>query len=537
MQTPNRIMTAISGRSVSIYLVVIVLLWLGIGWTSLGGAFYHRVLPFYDSLSYQHEYHRELASASRAGAATGFANAWGQPSNTALYLLFAGLFHPVLADNVESFYLFFCAIHLAGVWILVRLLIQDDTKRYLACLAAASWLFAVPFSQTYSGVIDQRMDLSTASLFLVLMAFALEWSRRPSRGLSVALGLSAAILLLHRPVMCVAIAGSIAVFVGLAFVRQERQLVWRSSIYFLGPIALIALPWLIYHRDYLQLYYLKGGYNVGNASLWEAARFNVAQLGRSVGVIYAGLVLVPLTWFAVRREIDWPELGAILFAGAVPVLVLIASRSAGNYGACLIPLGIPALTFASVRPGRTSVNFAWANLVGMVGVLFAAGWSLSQLRAEVESVSPAPRLQAARAVLQLDEIPIDGPRILSGFNAWPLDVIGLTEIAREQGIEFTAGIAAFHPYHFGIDNAKGASVSEAEAREGIARVLEKIAQARGLLILPSAESEKLLPAFPFSHGKIGLIRQEVARDARFVLVKQVGPIAGCILEVYKVRAH
>ncbi len=537
--TPKSFSYRLSSPSITQYVVVIAMFTLALGWTSIGSEFYRRVLPFYDSLSYQHEYHRILDTASKAGEGTVVASAWQQPSNTSLFLIFAAVFHPILANNIESFFLFFAVIHLAGIWVLVRLLSQDEGQRWFVGLAVSGWLLAVPFSLACSGVLDQRMDLSAASLFLVVCALALDWSRKLSPGSALLLGTAAAAIALHRPVMVVPVGGAMMVFALMAYVRsgRDKARMVRSCIVALVPIGVVALPWLIYHREYLQAYYLKGGYNVGNTTLGEAVRFNVMQLVRSIGLPYALVVLVPVVWFAIRRAVDWVELGAILLAGAVPVLVLIASRSAGNYGACLIPLGIPALAFACIRPGKSSRALAWVGVAGLVGLLGATGWSLSELRSKVEAVSAAPRLEASRMVLQIDEIPADGPRMLSGFNAWPLDVVGLSEIAREQGIGISAGIAAYHPYHFGIENAKGASVSEAEMRQGIDRVLEKVVLTKSLLILPSSGSEKLLPSFPFSHLKIRLIRQEIEADPRFVLVKQVGPISGCSFDVFRVRTH
>jgi len=218
------------------------------------------------------------------------------------------------------------------------------------------------------------------------------------------LGLTAALSVLHRPVMGVTIAGIVIIFCLRAMLRERRGVkYWMLHLSAIAaPGLLLTLPWIWTHAANLRFYYFIWNVALGNAtSLREAAEYNLGEFTRAIGPHYILIVVVTLVWAAFLRRIDWLDLAAVFLAIVLPLGLLIGSRSVGNPLVCQIPLGLLALTIACLRPAArptpSSLNIATACLAAAM-LLFITAISLHSLKTQIANIPNKARIEAARAI-------------------------------------------------------------------------------------------------------------------------------------------
>jgi hypothetical protein len=516
------------------------LLVLALSWTTLGTAYYQRVLPFYDSLSYQQQHVAITQQYAREGFWSTVGTVWREGGNTALNRFSAALFGGILANTKEGLYVYLFSIHFAAIIALLVVTWRATTSLTWAILAVSAWLAALPFAEAINGILDQRMDLASGAFCLLLSALCLSWSWRPSVAAGLIAGLAGALAVLHRPVMAVTVAGIMVIFWIRSILRQRQGLkFWLVQLGAMAaPGLVITLPWIWTHAAGLKFYYLIWNVAVGNAgSSLEAAQYNLGWFAHAVGSRYAIIVAAALAWGIYRKMIDWLDLAAVALAIVFPLLILIVSRSVGNFLVSQIPLGLPALMLACLRPmpERSPARSLLATIGACALFLGLIGTSLSSLKAQIAGVPVQKRIETMRVLNQIESQTSGSRRVLCGFQTIPLDPNGLVALAREQGMDLSIGRLYFHPVDFGISNAEAPSLTEAERQGRFAAILQQIKASSTLLMLPTAESLPRLPPDPYSHVHMQEIRRAVEADKDFVLRLTTAPIDGISLEIYAVN--
>lgn len=517
----------------------IVLAALLIGWTAYGSIYYHRILPYYDSLAYQQSFAEVVERAAEVGSAKTIVEIWHQPSNVVLFKFFAAAFGPLLPASKEGLYLYLFGIHFVGFATLIAAARGSSGMISPGLYAAAAWLTAGPFSVALDGVLDQRMDLASASFCLAVAALFFDWAKRPTRVRGLWAGLAAALAVLHRPVMAITIAGVAAIFFARALIRhRNRGSIWWSELgLILLPGLVLTLPWLVYHARYLNNYYLVWNVDVGSArSVAGAAAYNLRMFGRATGWIYPSMVGLALMWGIARRRVDWLDLGAVLLCLLLPLALLSASRSVGNMVVCQVPLGLLALALASVRPAESvGLKIGWlAAGFSSVALIWSGSRSLHGLGSQVAGVSQKPRAEAVQVLREIDAAAVSSKRVMTGFQSFPLDTVGLVALAREEGINLQAGRYFFHPADFGISNAAAQSVTEEELRSQVVKILRDLKGKSNLVLIAAAESEALMPQAHYSQTHTRTIRTTIEADPELVRICTTSPIRGVKFDVYGV---
>jgi len=337
--------------------------------------------------------------------------------------------------------------------------------------------------------------------------------------------------------MAATIAAPVALFAIRGIIRRrDGTRFWLThATIALAPVALFAVPWLLSHYRSLYAYYVVANVDVGSASTMRAAAvYNFGEFASAAGSPYALLLAAGAAWAVFFRRIEWLEVLALVVAATIPLALLIASRSVGNFLVCQTSLGLPALLLACTQPkdqSRPGENLAWVMLGTIVLVNTAVG-SLRTIRYGVAAVRAETRVEALQALVQIASAQPGGKR-LGGFQAFPVDPVGLTTLAREQHIDLQPGPMAFHPPHFGIANAAVSTISEPELRAAITKTVGYFKSDDTLLMLPTAESIPLLPPVPYSHGKMKMIRAIVEADASFTRVLTTNPINGVRFDIFR----
>lgn len=523
--------------------MVVALLVLGVlaaalKWGELGGEFYRKVVPFYDSLSYQEGFAGSAARSETTGAWRAMADTWRESgNNVVLYKFFGAAFGQVVPADRAGLYFYLCGVYAIGAVGLGLVVWRVVGARWAGVVAVTAWLSAQPFQIAREGVVDQRMDLASSSFYLVLGAASLVWSRAPTWGKAGGVGLVLALAILHRPVMAVSAAGVVGLFVLRAVLRHgwRSRTWWRDARWIAAPGLVLALPWLLTHFGELYHYYAIANVDVGSAaSFGDALAYNWGYFARAMGGTYGWILLGGVGALAFTRKLDGGDVCVVVMATLLPLALLIASRSIGNHFVCQLPLGVPALLLGCARwreeRGWERGPAAAFAAVGLVCVLVN---SIRSVAAQVEAESPQVR-RASEAVVQRIVERKPGPR-LATFHNHPVNVVALQIMARERGVKMEIGTVAYHPHHFGIPNERAATISQDELEKALAGTIEQMRRADDFLLLPTREAEPRLLGQPYSHRVIPTIRTLIEADASFVWQEKLGPIDGIEFDLFAIR--
>lgn len=518
---------------------LLLLIWLVQQWGARGLELYDRVVPFYDSLSYQDGYYAVAERSERDGVLATLVGVWREPNNNVvLYKFAAAILGVVVPPGKIGLYVYLFGIHLAGICALGIATWRLSGRVYLAVLALAAWLAAVPFSLVRSGVGDQRMDLASASFYLLIAAVALMWSRAPKIGGASLLGFSAALAVLHRPVMAVTVGVMICVFTARAAMTHRRPVrAWiMDAAAMVAPGAVLSLPWLIAHAPELHRYYLVTNVDLGNAaSVGVAALYNLKQFVSWVGPLYATICLVTVACFiSLRRAACW-DLLVVAIAAILPLGTLALSKSTGNVFVSQISLGLPALMLACVRPARNETRNEPVVLLvlALVAFGFVAISSTASLKREVDALEGNPRGEVVQVLhTLLERIP---RARLAAFQDNPVNVVAMANIARELRLPIQAGTYGYHAPHFGLPNQPIGTFTPEDLRRGAASAIAAVAERDDALLLPTEDTQHILYPEPLSHRLIPEIRRQIAGDERFSHFGRVGPVSGMWFEFYGVQ--
>ena len=529
--TADQIDRRLPGLTLGLVLVATLLVW----W-HYGTAFYDRVIPFYDSVSYQETYRATATLTQAQGIQTALIDTWKDPgNNVVLHRFFAATFGSVLPSPREGLFVYLFAWHALATLALHSTVRRLSRSEGSALFAVAAWLATIPFGLLRDGVGDQRMDLATGSAYLLIASLVLRWLDRPCLRYAVLAGSAAALAALHRPVVVpsLAILGLLAFSVALWRHRESRREWILPSLSALLPIAVLSVPWFIHHFEPLRHYYFGFGPDVGNAaSIGEALRFNLVVYGRSFGVLAGiGLFVGAVTSIWIQRRLDGVRLLMVGAAWVIPLAVLVATKSAANVFVQQVSLGIPALIFVSLGGHRHSppsvkrVALAFLVLVVLI-TPFRLARSLSAER-------PAAKSEV-RHVLEVMES-IDPDARVAGFHDLPASVVSMMAVARDLGLDLRAGTSCFYPSQFGLPFDQDDDVDSEMVRAAVRATLDRIAANDQLVMLPTAATSFRLWQGLYSHRLLASIRDEIVRQDRFEPVATAGPIQDVYFDLYRVR--
>lgn len=512
----------------------VTVLLLTLVWWRYATDFYDRVLPFYDSASYQQGYQVVAKIASERGVLETLVLVWTEPaSNVVLYRFFAALVGPSLPLAREGLYVYLFGWHLLAA-ITVAYVVKALTGKFFPAFAAvATWLTTAPFFILRDGIGDQRLDLSSGSAFLIITALALLFANHPSARIACIIGTASAFAVLHRPILLPAIV-IVAMALVINALRQGRQPIkmWIAPVILgIAPFAVLAAPWLLMHQQELRSYYLEYGTAVNaDVSLMEAAKFNWLHFQSAFGSTALLVLLLGLSYLARGVQIHPQTLLLVVVAWCAPIAVLIFSKSVGNTYVQQIALGIPVLIFASLRPShRAHLADVTPAMLMMLIPLAAA---TVNLELSIAQESKHERKEVEQMLKQMS-VPSSGAR-LAGFHDLPLSPVSLSMVAEQMRIPLHVGTIAYYPGDFGLTNDYLSDTGSDVTKEAVADKLREIRHGNDLLIVPSEESVARLWMGLYSHRLLPLIRDLIKRDPSFQFEGSVGPVKKVYFDIYRI---
>lgn len=489
-------------------LFYILLIGLGLIWLQLGNTWYSKVVPFYDSLSYQifaEDILREYQVHGWGNIPPTFSN----NVSAFLYKVVIVMLAPVLPLARTTLYVYLIPLHLIALAALFNFLRRKTNSLALAFLGPFLYLSVTPFGSLLNGVLDQRMDFATASFVILLWVATLDWAENTnSTKKSLTLGLVAGLALLHRPIMGVQTALAELMLIGYA-IWSARQAGYITSSTFLrriGPAVLVViillLPWLVFNAKDFYNYYGVSSYDIGGLSLLEAGFVYFGYFRYYLGTSLILLVGIFLILALVLQIFSWKYFFLVAGLVSLPLVPLVIAGSSNAPVTQMSLAGIGLIPLIFIQKNR------FGSAVPVIFTFLALGiaiWNLTNLVRDVGNTDAKERQFAEEVLLRLNEkySISQSPTYLSGFVLAGGGPAGLASIARlDLGIPFYMGLGPFHPGQFGLP-PKETSFSEEELNHATACTLDQVYRRGGILMLvePSQveEIQPQLPPQPFSH--------------------------------------
>lgn len=463
------------------YLIIsILIVTLVVHWFILGASFYSKVVPFYDSVAFQNSFLKVQALAKSNGIVTAFKYVLFMPKNSALFFFLTAAFGSWLPSNITAFYAFYFGTYVLFIFSLFFL--PGEKKSLIpAVLSIALFLSARVFSMAYSGVLDQRVDLSAACLLGITIVSAIRWLICRTKKDALLFGLAISLVTLHRPAF-IAIVLLILLLYGCLFVRLQLQKSgqFRNAFTHLAiialPIIVIAMPWFLAQFSYLKWYYFTWNYDVGgNYTLLYTAAANLRILVSYIGI--KPFILLGLTTALgfLCADFRWKRFALVALTFCVIFLPLVITRSCQNRWVPLI--GVPVLALLP----WTFQNWGCKTIPKFIRIAVIAVALAFTLRNAVtlqQRVNALDQLEIRQQCIKLihsiyeknerKEIPIDT------FLAWPLSIDAIQVLARQEGIPVRTGHYYYHAVEFGILNRKERTLSSDEIEVYLRKALKEI---------------------------------------------------------------
>lgn len=506
-------------------------------WASYGNRFYDQVIPFYDSLSYQEGYLYTTQSIPVGNTLDRLTKVWSDSgNNVVLYKLFAALFSEVLPHSRSGLYVYLFGIHTIATLALFHTIKSLHGSNTLALASVAAWWATTPFGLLRDGIGDQRFDLSAGSFFLIVVICGLRWFEKPSLPNATLAGCSTALAMLHRPVMALLLSGVALVFFIVALTRHRKTARdWLLHVACaICPIAVVALPWLLTHFEFLRTYYLEYGVDQGRGTLGEATVFNFQCFFRSTGIV-AAIILIASTGFGVTRyRVNRIRSLLVLIALLAPFSLMISFKATGNHFAAQMSLAIPMLSlacFSTLRSNRrpdTVLSIAASTLL----LATVVGLSSFRLERSLATERPNARPEVEAVIRQIVAV---YPKVtLGAFHDQPVNSSAFAAIARDLNIDLRGGFSAYHPYDFGLTADEAAARDPHRIHIAVTDTVAKLKQSSDLLILPTVGTQNRLWAGLFSHQMIPEIRRAVEADSSFTHFGRSAPVDGVEFDLYRI---
>lgn len=458
---------------------------MGVYWVMLGNTWYGRVIPFYDSLAYQTAAEQVLREYQ--------ANGWGSfpqgflvVPTAILYKFVLGLLAPLLPVARTVLYVYLIPIHLIALATLFNYLRRKTGSLALALLGPLLYITTVPFRTLWGGILDQRMDLSTASFALLLWVVALDWAEDSlSFKKSTLFGLVAGLALLHRPVISVQASLAVTMLAVYAIWIGWRKKHLPSTLGRLGLAALIVallfVPWFATHFNFFYNYYVVNTTIVGASSFSVTTSAYLKYFTDWTGDSALWLIGIVLVAALVSQRISWKYFPLVLGLVVLPLVPLILSGSDSSIVSeiSLAGIGLIPLVFVEKKASDT-----WMRAAVTLAALVLAVSNLTTLTKSVSQVDATDRRVVEETILKLkNKLTIDSPVYLSGFISAGGGADAIASVARlDMGIPIYSGTVAFHTYQFGLDPKKS-TFSEAELDRAAACGLQKAYEDGGIIML------------------------------------------------------
>lgn len=522
-------------------IVYVLLIALGLTWLLLGNIWYERVVPFYDSLSYQNKT-EEIIRAYQT-------NGWMQAplpfmSQGVLFELVIAVLAPVLPLARTTLYIYLIPLHLVSLQVLFNFLYHKTNSLALAFLGPLLFISTSPFNSLIQGVLDQRMDLATTSFGLLLWVVALDWAESyDSLQKTISLGFVLGLAMLHRPIIAVQASGPGIVLLLYVLLKAKQSgkllaVLRRMGVVFLIGAILFA-PWFVVHAQSIYKYYAVTNIDVRKFSFFEAFSFYFVRVISFVGIptlLLIGIILFTL-YFLKRFSIKYFSIvfGLII----LPIIPLIISGSSNSPVAqiSLAGVGLVPLVFDKKKPLYKTVS--------VVFVLLACGlavWNVVVLTKTVISIDNKEKLSAEKIITNINnEYPFASQKTyLSSFVLVGGGASGLASISRlELGLPLYPGISYGQTSEFGL-NPREIAFSEEQLNFAVSCALQKVYELGGILMLvePSQIEEvqpKLIPDWLFSHQQAIRINKLAIQDGRLVDINVKATLEGIPVHFYMVK--
>lgn len=261
----NNILLCVKNRFILFFLLTSIFIFFL--YSYLGTVFYSKIVPFYDSLSYQLTYKKIYDSYLRHGYLDNTFELL-HPTTSFLSRILIIILVPILPSLPIGLYV---VLYLFGVWSLFNiqrisyLLTKSLTKSYLVIF----FLFSLNlFSYLIYGILDQKLDFIAALFFLSVIFSAYLFFKKPSRYNYLSLLIQIAILFLFRPIIIIPLISTLIGFLVIEYqnLRTILRIVLKKEnllfVFFgLLLIIVIVLPSLSFLHNYYFIWNIDLGVN------------------------------------------------------------------------------------------------------------------------------------------------------------------------------------------------------------------------------------------------------------------------------------
>lgn len=528
-------------EQIALILFYLALTGLGLIWLQLGNTWYAKVVPFYDSLSYQ-DIVEDILRKYQANGWENIVPTLFKGVSGLLYKLVIAILAPVLPLVRTTLYAYLIPVHLIALTTLFNFLHRKTNSLALGFLGPLLYISTTPFRRFMGGILDQRLDLATASFILLLWIVALDWAENfSSLKKSLTFGLVAGLALLHRPIIGVQASLAVVMLIGYAIwtTRRAGDLTFSTFLRRITPVVMLVIillvPWLVFNAKAFYYYYVVDSYDVGGLSLSESisayASYFVYFVGKPIIVVVGILLILAF----VLQTISWKYFSLVAGLVLLPLVPLIISGASNAPVSQISLAGISLIPLIFIQKNRFSPTVPLIFTFLALGIAF---WNVTILVKAVRAVDVKERLLAEEVLHRLnDNYSIKQPTYLSGFTLAGGSSFALTSIARlDLGIPLYTGLNPFHPNEFGL-LPREAPFSEEEMDHAAACTLDRVFRLGGILMLiePSLV-EKLQPnlTWPLAHQMATHIDKLALESGRLVDSGITATLSGIPVHFYKI---
>ncbi len=487
-------------RNLTCSFILLASLGLFVGWYNLGIEWYAKVLPFFDSMGYQETMVLAARAARQEGLYAALAMVWERQLTSPLHAMLLTLFAKWLPANRSVLYLYLLPCHLAAVSLLAFYVYRKTSSASLAIVAWGIYLTTAPFRELWGGVLDQRLDLATASFALFFWTPFLWWESCLTRKAALISGVAFGFCIANRPLFAVQgfLFVAFCVFFHLAgrlVARDKNQVGSSLKEYFVQLITMAASTTLVggivvfpKFLRYFQYYFQNNVDVFSGATFASSLRFNLDVVWSALG-IYTSLVVVILLVIAIcTRKVHWGGVLKVFIAALSGLLPLVFTRSVGNP---LVPYAvlpsIALIPFAMPTLEKHKVGCLFSKLA-MITIVFMVFFNVFSLSKAVSGLDVTDRRNTEESLQQILRHTTHRPLFISGFVPIVSAVISIGDI--EMGQRIKLGYAPFHPTDFFITKQESETP---EGREGaIKNAIDRIFGIGGMIMLIDPENPKLM---------------------------------------------
>lgn len=406
-----------------------------LAWVSNGFVQQSREVPAMDEVAFQEEADAVLRAAQEDGYLAGWRASLDHVHvvHSALHRIVPAALSPLLPRSRAVGYVHLYGLQFLAMVCLATFLYRRTRSRVLGFLGPAAYLTGLPFgTREVTPVTDQALDLSSGAVAILVFMAGWRWLERRTHARALVFGLAFGVAILHRSICGPqnALLALTFLAVGLTLAKGARRAALAQAALAAAVALALALPWYLPHYDGVLHYYGAYSYAIGKPiSILDASTIS----GRYVATLWAEAVLLPFVLLALAlafRSVRVPAILLVLALFLSPLVPLVASRSDAiePHYPTLAALALSPLLVRDARAFSRVPAGALLPLVLLGWALFVDGARITNLGREVASMSPAPRIAAARMLLAaIVEVP-ERPFVVGGFLSDGANPIGLASL-------------------------------------------------------------------------------------------------------------